>query len=91
MDGVPVIMWKNIFIESCILSAIIFGGFYMNTAMIKKEISVANDSAKTRTSEHISGATAAKGTKARLCGSETPMEHISGGETDPSSTAPVKK
>ena len=31
-------MWKNIFIESCLLSALIFGGFYIQSNIIKKEI-----------------------------------------------------
>jgi|GEM_PF-1239867 len=31
-------MWKNIFIETCILSALIFGGFYLNASILKKEI-----------------------------------------------------
>lgn len=32
-------MWKNVFIESCILSALIFGGIYFNAALLKEEIS----------------------------------------------------
>ena len=31
-------MWKNIFIESCLLSALIFGGFYIQSNIIKSEI-----------------------------------------------------
>ena len=31
-------MWKNIFLESCLLSALIFGGFYINTKFIKEEL-----------------------------------------------------
>ena len=31
-------MWKNVFIETCILSALIFGGFYINASILKKEI-----------------------------------------------------
>ena len=31
-------MWKNIFLESCLLSALIFGGFYINAKFIKEEI-----------------------------------------------------
>jgi hypothetical protein len=36
-------MWKSIFIESCILSALIFGGLYLNTAYLKTEISNTQD------------------------------------------------
>jgi hypothetical protein len=31
-------MWKNIFLESCLLSALIFGGLYINASNIKKEL-----------------------------------------------------
>ena len=31
-------MWKNIFLESCLLSALIFGGLYINANYIKKEL-----------------------------------------------------
>ena len=31
-------MWKNILIETCILSVLIFGGFYINASILKKEI-----------------------------------------------------
>jgi len=31
-------MWKNIFLESCLLSALIFGGFYINAKFIKEEL-----------------------------------------------------
>ncbi|MFQ5673326.1 MAG: hypothetical protein ACE5G9_09535 [Nitrospinales bacterium] len=31
-------MWKNVFIETCILSALIFGGFYLNASILKKEL-----------------------------------------------------
>jgi len=31
-------MWKNIFLESCLLSALIFGGFYINAKYIKEEL-----------------------------------------------------
>jgi len=44
-------MWKNIFLESCLLSALIFGGLYINANYIKEEL---YDNKKTST--HISGA-----------------------------------
>jgi hypothetical protein len=31
-------MWKNIFFESCLLSALIFGGLYINANNIKEEL-----------------------------------------------------
>ena len=31
-------MWKNIFLESCILSSLIFGGFYLNTSLLQDEL-----------------------------------------------------
>jgi len=52
-------MWKSVFIESCILSALIFGGFYLNTAYLKNEISHTKDQINQHTEEeglvHISG------------------------------------
>ena len=44
-------MWKNIFLESCLLSALIFGGFYINAHYIKDELYRDNKKA----SVHISG------------------------------------
>lgn len=53
-------MWKNVFIESCILSALIFGGIYFNAAYLKKEISSAQESFRDESSDkfvwaHVSG------------------------------------
>ena len=52
-------MWKSVFIESCILSALIFGGFYLNTAYLKNEISQTKDQINLHTEKeglvHISG------------------------------------
>ena len=45
-------MWKNIFLESCLLSALIFGGFYINTKYIKEELSKKEE----KTLARISGA-----------------------------------
>tara|TARA_Y100001936_G_C15933265_1_gene590575 strand:- start:16 stop:243 length:228 start_codon:yes stop_codon:yes gene_type:complete len=44
-------MWKNIFLESCLLSALIFGGLYINAHYIKGELYQDNKKA----SAHISG------------------------------------
>jgi hypothetical protein len=43
-------MWKNIFLESCLLSALIFGGLYINANSIKKELYEKDQKS------HISGA-----------------------------------
>ena len=52
-------MWKNIFIESCLLSALIFGGFYIQSNIIKGEINSSeraiNDSLNKKKLTHISG------------------------------------
>ena len=47
-------MWKNIFIESCLLSALIFGGFYIQSNIIKREINSSDRSIQVRLT-HISG------------------------------------
>ena len=47
-------MWKNIFIESCLLSALIFGGFYIQSKIIRAEINSSDRSIKVRLT-HISG------------------------------------
>ena len=44
-------MWKNIFLESCLLSALIFGGLYINAHYLKGELYQDNKKA----SAHISG------------------------------------
>ena len=52
-------MWKNIFIESCLLSALIFGGFYIQSNIIKREINSSdraiNESLNHKKRMHISG------------------------------------
>ena len=52
-------MWKNIFIESCLLSALIFGGFYIQSNIIKNEINSSdraiNESLNQKKLTHISG------------------------------------
>ena len=52
-------MWKNIFIESCLLSALIFGGFYIQSNIIKREIKSSDRAIKESLSHkklmHISG------------------------------------
>jgi len=76
-------MWKNIFIESCLLSALIFGGFYIQSKIIRAEINSSDRSIQTKLtrisggiypelivkSEHVSGVK-----------SKFPTGHISGEE-----------
>ena len=50
----PAEMWKNIFIESCLLSALIFGGFYIQSKIIRAEINSSDRSIQLRLT-HISG------------------------------------
>ena len=52
-------MWKNIFIESCVLSALIFGGFYIQSNIIRDEIKSSdrsiNKALQQKKLMHISG------------------------------------
>jgi len=81
-------MWKNIFIESCLLSALIFGGFYIQSNIIKKEINSSdraiNDSLNQKKLMHISGSIYPEliVTNEHLSGVSTklPTGHISGKE-----------
>jgi hypothetical protein len=73
-------MWKNIFRESCILSAIIFGGFYLNTTLLQDEL-YSEDNNKI----HISGIP--QPLKNHISGQlskEEPKVHISGFTVKPS-------
>ena len=75
-------MWKAIFIESCLLSALIFGGFYIHSKVIKEEIDTSEDSIKEISARqklaHISGINSL--IKNNISGNETkaPLGHISG-------------
>ncbi len=67
-------MWKNIFIESCVLSALIFGGFYLHSIIIQREINVSEQSIKKQLRQqnifHMSGSNTLKSTSKN--------KHISG-------------
>ena len=72
------VMWKNIFLESCLLSALIFGGFYLNTMFLQDEL-YSEDNKKVHISgstinmkSHISGQISEKKTTAHISGIETP-------------------
>ena len=79
-------MWKNIFIESCLLSALIFGGFYIQSNIIKSEINSSdraiNESLSHKKLMHISGGIYPEliTTNEHLSGVKTklPIGHISG-------------
>ena len=67
-------MWKNIFIESCVLSALIFGGFYLHSTILQKEINVSDQSIRSQLNQHklfhMSGSNTLKST--------SKYEHVSG-------------
>ena len=79
-------MWKNIFIESCLLSALIFGGFYIQSNIIKSEINSSdraiNESLNHKKLMHISGGIYPEliVTNEHLSGVKTklPIGHLSG-------------
>ena len=72
-------MWKNIFLESCILSTLIFGGFYLNTAFLQDEL---YSDEKRLSSNHISGLAIIYNPEKHISGQLSEKEstvHISGG------------
>ena len=79
-------MWKAIFIESCLLSALIFGGFYIHSKITEEEIDVSEVSIKELSAQHklahISGniSTSLNSTKDHLSGTASKKQsgHISG-------------
>ena len=81
-------MWKNIFVESCLLSALIFGGFYIQSNIIKSEINSSdraiNESLNHKKLMHISGGIYPEliVTNEHLSGVKTklPIGHMSGKE-----------
>ena len=81
-------MWKNIFIESCLLSALIFGGFYIQSNIIKSEINSSDqaikESLRNKKLTHVSGGIYPEliVTKEHLSGVKTklPIGHMSGTE-----------
>ena len=81
-------MWKNIFIESCLLSALIFGGFYIQSNIIKREINSSDraisESLSHKKLMHISGGIYPEliVTNEHLSGVKTklPIGHMSGKE-----------
>jgi hypothetical protein len=91
-------MWKNVFIESCILSALIFGGIYFNAAHLKEEISNVQESLHDKGSDkfvwtHVSGMgtpntiSKDKKTRTHISGNVAPVPPISGADQPPLSFA----
>ena len=78
-------MWKNIFFESCLLSALIFGGFYIQSNIIKSEINSSDqaikESLRNKKLTHVSGGIYPEliVTKEHLSGVKTklPIGHMS--------------
>jgi hypothetical protein len=74
-------MWKNIFCESCILSVLIFGGFYLNITLLQEEL-YSQDNNKVHISgtpqplkNHISGQLSEEESKVHISGfSEKPPQ-----------------
>ncbi len=80
------VMWKNIFLESCVLSALIFGGFYLNTTLLQDELY--SDDNKVHISgipltvkNHLSGQLSEKETTVHISGFNKPAK-------DPAITSP---
>ncbi len=88
-------MWKNVFIESCILSALIFGGIYFNAAHLKEEISNVQESLHDESTDgfvwtHVSGMAvpnatpkASNKTHTHISGNNAPVSPISGADQVP--------
>jgi hypothetical protein len=71
-------MWKNIFLESCLLSALIFGGFYLNTTLLQNEL---YSDEKNNSGNHISGLSSIYDIESHISGKiseEQAPAHISG-------------
>ena len=81
-------MWKNIFFESCLLSALIFGGFYIQSNIIKSEINSSDqaikESLRNKKLMHVSGGIYPEliVTNEHISGVKTklPIGHMSGKE-----------
>ena len=79
---------ENIFIESCLLSALIFGGFYIQSNIIKSEINSSDqaikESLRNKKLTHVSGGIYPEliVTKEHLSGVKTKLSigHMSGKE-----------
>ncbi len=68
-------MWKNIFIEACIISLLVFGGFYINANYLKEKLVPTNGPSTTIPPTHISGQIQPQKNIA------LPIQHVSGNPT----------
>ena len=67
-------MWKNVFLESCLLSGLIFAGFYLNATLLKEELYSNGNKA-----HHIIGTGTPLEPPKHISGQKTEKEpHISG-------------
>jgi hypothetical protein len=72
------LMWKNVFIESCVLSALIFGGFYINITLLKDDLYTNENKISIH---HISGFVSPHEDPQHISGKKSdpePSQHISG-------------
>lgn len=74
-------MWKNIFIEASLLAVVIFGGFYINANILKKEISVSRENliieqSTHRARSHVSG------NMFKTPENATSLQHLCGAKSD---------
>lgn len=79
-------MWKNVFVEACILSLLVFGGFYLHATFMKEKISASEEKvwdqqARPPAPPHISGSIS------QPVSSGKKSQHISGTESDPGDKA----
>ena len=73
-------MWKNVFLESCLLSGLIFAGFYLNATFLKEEL-YSNDNKAFSYLSHISGIGIPSEPPKHISGKKSekePPPHISG-------------
>ncbi len=68
-------MWKNIFIEACIISLLVFGGFYVNANYLKEKLVPTNGSTTSISPTHISGHIQPQKNVT------SPIQHVSGNPT----------
>jgi hypothetical protein len=76
-------MWKNIFIESSLLSALIFAGFYLNATILKDDLysdnksssylnHISGDGVPIELPNHISGQESKDGSSSHISGFASP-------------------
>jgi len=82
-------MWKNIFIEACVLSLLVFGGFYINATFLKEKIAASE--------EKVLGQTLNRDSRNHISGFAStpppgpPAPHLSGGQSPQPEKKPAAK